>query len=91
VLIAGAVHLHGHKFQVRTFAEHGVCLMTADPCLGQVVYKSMDVTSDDPTINPPFNKSSENQVNPLRRDTVTAPGGGLVALRFRADNPGACE
>ncbi len=36
----------------------------------QVVHKSQDVTSDDPTINPPFNAS---QVNPMRRDTVVVP------------------
>ncbi|GAC73338.1 multicopper oxidases [Moesziomyces antarcticus T-34] len=52
----------------------------------QVVHKSQDVTSDDPTINPPFNAS---QVNPMRRDTVVVPPGGSAYLRFRADNPGA--
>ncbi|EJU03865.1 ferroxidase [Dacryopinax primogenitus] len=52
----------------------------------QVVYMSQDVMSDDPTINPPFN---EVQANPMRRDTVMVPAGGLVRVRFRADNPGA--
>lgn len=52
----------------------------------QVVYKSQDVTSSDPTINPPFNAS---QANPMRRDTVMIPPGGSAYLRFRADNPGA--
>ncbi|PWZ02947.1 multi copper oxidase [Testicularia cyperi] len=52
----------------------------------QVVHKSQDVTSDDPTINPPFNAS---QTNPMRRDTVVVPPGGSAYLRFRADNPGA--
>lgn len=26
--------------------------------------------------------------NPLRRDTVTVPKGGFVALQFRTENPG---
>lgn len=52
----------------------------------QVVHKSMDVTSDDPTVNPPF---VEGKANPMRRDTVTVPSGGSATLRFRADNPGA--
>ncbi|BEI84084.1 hypothetical protein CcaverHIS002_0406880 [Cutaneotrichosporon cavernicola] len=52
----------------------------------QVVYKSFDVTSNDNATNPPFNPSQEN---PARRDTVTIPPGGMVSLRFRADNPGA--
>lgn len=51
----------------------------------QVVYKSQDVLSDDPELNPPFN---ESQVNPMRRDTVVVPPGGAAYLRFRADNPG---
>ncbi|KAK0542740.1 ferroxidase fet3 [Tilletia horrida] len=52
----------------------------------QIVWKSQDITSDDPAINPPFNP---NQTNPIRRDTVTIPSMGFAVLRFRADNPGA--
>lgn len=54
----------------------------------QLVHKSFDVTSDDPMINPPFN---ESQANPSRRDTVTIPPTGSITIRWRADNPGACE
>lgn len=52
----------------------------------QVVHKSFDVTSNDTSVNPPFD---EGQVNPVRRDTVTIPPGGSVTLRWVADNPGA--
>lgn len=52
----------------------------------QVVYKSFDVTSNDTEINPQF---VDGQENPARRDTITIPPGGMVSLRFRADNPGA--
>ncbi|ORX38813.1 Cupredoxin [Kockovaella imperatae] len=52
----------------------------------QVVHKSFDVTSNDTTINPPFD---ENQANPSRRDTITIPPTGSVTLRWTADNPGA--
>lgn len=34
---------------------------------------------------------SETQTNPLRRDTVQVPAGGVAVLRFTADNPGVCE
>ncbi|PWN46548.1 putative iron transport multicopper oxidase [Violaceomyces palustris] len=51
----------------------------------QLVHKSQDITSDDASINPPFNP---NQTNPMRRDTVVVPPGGTAWLRFRADNPG---
>ncbi|CAD6939519.1 unnamed protein product, partial [Tilletia caries] len=52
----------------------------------QLVHKSMDVTSDDPEVNPPF---EEGQTNPVRRDTVTIHSTGSATIRFRADNPGA--
>ncbi|CEH17048.1 multi-copper partial [Ceraceosorus bombacis] len=52
----------------------------------QVVHKAIDVTSDDPALNPPFN---ETQVNPMRRDTITIHSTGSATIRFRADNPGA--
>ncbi|KIK41685.1 multicopper oxidase [Suillus luteus UH-Slu-Lm8-n1] len=52
----------------------------------QIVNKATDYTSDDPSLNPPL---VEGQVNPMRRDTVTIPGGGSVTLRIVADNPGA--
>jgi len=52
----------------------------------QVVSKSFDVTSDDPTINPPL---VEDQKNPARRDTITIPPSGKVVIRWRSDNPGA--
>ncbi|QRV79485.1 Multicopper oxidase [Ceratobasidium sp. AG-Ba] len=51
-----------------------------------IMHKSDDVTSDDPTINPPYNP---NQSNPIWRDTVQIPSGGSVTLRWQADNPGA--
>ncbi|KAF8490612.1 laccase [Gautieria morchelliformis] len=53
----------------------------------QVVYKSMDVTSDDPSLNPPV--GPEGQANPMRRDTIEVPSLGTAYLRLRADNPGA--
>ena len=52
----------------------------------QVVYKSGDLTSNDTTINPPFQAV---QSNPVRRDTVTVAAVGLTSIRFRVDNPGA--
>lgn len=52
----------------------------------QVVNKAMDYTSNDTELNPPID---ENQVNPIRRDTVTVPPGGSTTIRWRADNPGA--
>ena len=36
----------------------------------QIVHKSLNVTSDNPSINPP---ATEGQVNPVRRDTVQIP------------------
>ena len=53
----------------------------------QVVYKSHDVTSDDPADNPPFIEGENPK--PVRRDTVVVPAGGSARLRFVADNPGA--
>ncbi|TBU58335.1 Fet3 protein [Dichomitus squalens] len=52
----------------------------------QLVGRSQDYTSDDPTLNPPLN---ESQPNPMRRDTVQVPSGQSVTLRVVADNPGA--
>ncbi|PIL27757.1 transporter [Ganoderma sinense ZZ0214-1] len=51
----------------------------------QMVGRSTDYTSSDPTLNPPLN---ESQPNPVRRDTVQVPGGESVTLRVVADNPG---
>ena len=51
----------------------------------QLVGRSTDYTSDDPTLNPPLN---ESQPNPMRRDTVQVPSGESVTLRVVADNPG---
>ena len=51
----------------------------------QLVGRSEDYTSDDPTLNPPLN---ESQPNPMRRDTVQVPSGESVTLRVVADNPG---
>lgn len=51
----------------------------------QIVQRSTDYTSDDPSLNPPVN---ESQVNPIRRDTVQVPSGNGVTLRVIADNPG---
>ena len=52
----------------------------------QLVGRSTDYTSSDPTLNPPLN---ESQPNPARRDTVQVPGGASVTMRVVADNPGA--
>ena len=52
----------------------------------QIVQRSTDYTSDDPTLNPPID---ETQTNPVRRDTVQVPSGEGVTLRVVADNPGA--
>ncbi|KAI0360410.1 Fet3 protein [Trametes cingulata] len=52
----------------------------------QLVGRSQDYTSDDPTLNPPLNNS---QPNPMRRDTVQVPSMNSVTLRVTADNPGA--
>ncbi|KAG8856957.1 ferroxidase fet3 [Tulasnella sp. 330] len=51
-----------------------------------IVWKSFDVTSNDPTINPPVPGYS---ATPMWRDTEMVPPGGAVRLRFVADNPGA--
>nr|BAU94255.1 laccase [Pholiota microspora] len=51
----------------------------------QIVGRSTDYTSDDPTLNPPI---VEGQVNPIRRDTVQIPSGESATLRVVADNPG---
>ena len=51
----------------------------------QLVGRSQDYTSSDPTLNPPLN---ESQPNPMRRDTVQVPSGQSVTLRVVADNPG---
>jgi Multicopper oxidase len=50
-----------------------------------IVHKSWDVTSDDPTLNPPM---QEGLTNPLWRDTVQVPPGGSVTMRILTDNPG---
>ncbi|PWN26507.1 putative Fer1-iron transport multicopper oxidase [Jaminaea rosea] len=55
----------------------------------QIVKKTMDALSDDPTVNPPLNETALSLGNPMRRDTVTVPSGGAAVLRFRSDNPGA--
>jgi len=51
----------------------------------QLVGRSEDYTSDDPTLNPPL---VEGQANPMRRDTVQVPSMNSVTLRVVADNPG---
>ena len=51
----------------------------------QIVGRSTDYTSDDPTLNPPI---VEGQANPMRRDTIQIPSGESVTLRVVADNPG---
>ena len=51
----------------------------------QLVGRSQDYTSSDPTLNPPLN---ESQPNPMRRDTAQVPSGQSVTLRVVADNPG---
>lgn len=45
----------------------------------------MDVTSDDPMLNPPH---TEGAANPMRRDTMIVPTMGAYNVRFVADNPG---
>lgn len=52
----------------------------------QIVGRSTDYQSDDPTLNPPI---VEGQANPMRRDTIQIPTLESVTLRFIADNPGA--
>ncbi|GAA5959158.1 hypothetical protein JCM21900_001410 [Sporobolomyces salmonicolor] len=52
----------------------------------QITRVSTDVTSDDPSINPPHTLGAPN---PMTRDTIVVPAGGAVNLAFRADNPGA--
>ncbi|KAG6841148.1 hypothetical protein C0991_001425 [Blastosporella zonata] len=51
----------------------------------QIVGRSLDYTSDDPTQNPPI---VEGQLNPIRRDTIQIPSMQSATLRFVADNPG---
>jgi iron transport multicopper oxidase len=51
----------------------------------QIVGRSEDYTSTDPTLNPPI---VEGQKNPMRRDTVQVPSMHSVTLRVIADNPG---
>ncbi|KAK7434374.1 ferroxidase fet3 [Stygiomarasmius scandens] len=50
-----------------------------------LVGRATDYTSDDPELNPPI---SDNQTNPVRRDTVHIPSMGSATLRVVADNPG---
>ncbi|KAG9311709.1 Fet3 protein [Chiua virens] len=52
----------------------------------QIVNRADKYNSTDPTLNPPL---IEGQANPMRRDTVTIPGGASATLRVVADNPGA--
>ncbi|KAG6829746.1 hypothetical protein H0H92_003622 [Tricholoma furcatifolium] len=51
----------------------------------QIVGRSANYSSDDPTQNPPL---VQVQSNPIRRDTVQIPSGSSVTLRVIADNPG---
>ncbi|KAF8956295.1 Fet3 protein [Flammula alnicola] len=50
----------------------------------QIVGRSQDYTSSDPTLNPPL---VEGQANPIRRDTVQIPAMNSATLRVVADNP----
>ncbi|KAH0834847.1 Fet3 protein [Lanmaoa asiatica] len=52
----------------------------------QIVNRAQQYNSTDPTLNPPL---IEGQANPMRRDTITIPGGSSATLRVVADNPGA--
>ena len=52
----------------------------------QVVWRQSNFTSEDPRESPAF---KAKQKNPIRRDTVTVPGNGRVAIRHISDNPGA--
>ncbi|KAI9460784.1 Fet3 ferroxidase [Boletus coccyginus] len=52
----------------------------------QIVNRAQQYDSTDPTLNPPL---IEGQANPMRRDTITIPGGESATLRVVADNPGA--
>ncbi|KAJ7098323.1 Fet3 protein [Mycena epipterygia] len=49
----------------------------------QIVERSSDYTSDDPSVI-----TTANQTNPLRRDTIQIESGGSATLRVVADNPG---
>lgn len=51
----------------------------------QLIRLAMDVTSDDPMLNPPH---TEGAPNPMRRDTMVVPAMGAYNVRFIADNPG---
>jgi iron transport multicopper oxidase len=50
-----------------------------------IAWKSFNITSEDPSINPPV---PDVTPNPMWRDTVMIPPGGGARLRFVADNPG---
>lgn len=52
----------------------------------QIVGRSQNFSSTDPTLNPPI---VEGQPNPMRRDTIQIPAGQSVTLRIVADNPGS--
>ncbi|KAN0085920.1 Ferroxidase [Tylopilus felleus] len=52
----------------------------------QIVNRAEQYDSTDPALNPPL---IEGQANPMRRDTITIPGGSSATLRVVADNPGA--
>ncbi|RWW40192.1 hypothetical protein BHE74_00054411 [Ensete ventricosum] len=40
--------------------------------------------------DPKSSPSNFNLVDPIERNTIGVPSGGWTAIRFRADNPGAC-
>lgn len=52
----------------------------------QITRVATNVSSDDPTVNPPHTLGA---ANPLRRDVFIVPGdGGAVNVAFEADNAG---
>ena len=51
-----------------------------------IVGRSLNYTSNDPTLNPPI---VEGQENPMRRDTIVILQQHSATLRFVANNPGA--
>jgi iron transport multicopper oxidase len=51
----------------------------------QIVGRSANFSSTDPTQNPPI---APNQPNPMTRDTIFINAGASATLRFVADNPG---
>lgn len=89
-------HLHGFSYQLTRRTCRSLRFPTCSPRSRSLfsprsrslfsLAVAMDVTSDDPALNPPHTLGAKN---PMRRDTIIIPAGGAVNLAVRADNPGA--